>query len=80
MIVPILPDIPLLVAGLVLVAPNHRVVRAVRERNEGVGSGVGRASSSHATAACSASVGSTGSPARAATADRKRAFGASTPQ
>ena len=32
MIVPIIPGLPLLVAGAVLVAPNHRVVRAVRER------------------------------------------------
>lgn len=31
MIVPIIPGLPLLVAGAMLVAPNHRVVRAVRE-------------------------------------------------
>jgi uncharacterized membrane protein YbaN (DUF454 family) len=34
MILPIIPGLPLLVAGAVLVAPNHRVVRAVRERLE----------------------------------------------
>ncbi len=32
MIVPIIPGLPLLVAGAVLVAPNHRVVRAAGER------------------------------------------------
>jgi hypothetical protein len=50
------------------------------ERNAGAGSAAARAGSPDAAAACSASVGSTDKPARAVTAGRRRAFGASTPQ